>query len=242
MSIEKLKKIINDAKRIVFFGGAGVSTGSGIPDFRGTGGLYSTGTQEYGVRPETILSARFMYNNPELFYRYYRENMIYEGAKPNGAHYALVRLEREGKLTSVITQNIDGLHQLAGSERVIELHGTTLTNRCIDCGEEYPLEYITATDGVPECKYCGALVRPNVVLYGEPLAPAPFYEAQGEIMAADVLIVGGTSLTVTPAADLVDDFHGKHFVIINKTPTPYDHKATLIIREPIADVLEEALK
>lgn len=234
--IEKLKEIVRNAERIVFFGGAGVSTGSGIPDFRGSGGLYTSEDDDYVERPENILSSRYLFTHPISFYNYYRRNMIYPWAIPNAAHKALALLEAEGKLSAVITQNIDGLHQMAGSKNVIELHGSILQNHCIDCGEKYTLDDVKEPGAPPVCRLCGGLIRPDVVLYGEPLDPELFYKAQEEISRADVLIVGGTSLTVNPAASLVADFMGEHFVIINNSPTPYDSEAELIIREPIEDV------
>ncbi|MBQ8496702.1 MAG: NAD-dependent protein deacylase [Clostridia bacterium] len=239
--MNQLKEWISEAKRIVFFGGAGVSTGSGIPDFRGTGGLY-TEEQTCDATPEEILSGGYLKKYPQKFYDYYKNNMLYPNAHPNGAHLALAKLERMGKLTAVITQNIDGLHQMAGSKNVIELHGSVLRNYCISCGQTYPLSYITASEDVPHCEKCGHTVRPDVVLYGEGLDGFAFKDAANEIANADLLIVGGTSLTVYPAAGLVRYFQGDHFVIINKSETPYDTYADLIIREPIEDVLGDAVK
>ena len=241
MSRKVLQDMIKEARRIVFFGGAGVSTGSGIPDFRGSGGLY-TDTDAEQERPEEMLSGEYLRKYPEKFYRYYKKNMLYPDAKPNGAHKALAKLEQIGKLTAVITQNIDGLHQCAGSKNVIEVHGSILRNYCISCFKEYPLSYIVESENVPLCEHCQSPVRPDVVLYGEGLDGLSFARAQREIEKADLLIVGGTSLTVYPAAGLIHHFTGKNFVIINRTPTPYDPYATLIIREPIEDVLSEATK
>lgn len=235
--IKEIKKIINDAERIVFFGGAGVSTESGIPDFRSADGLYADDGSELGMRPEDILSARCLYDRPDVFYRYYRGKMLYPDAVPNAAHYALARLEKMGKLTAVITQNIDGLHQMAGSKRVIELHGSVLKNYCVNCGREYSLDYILDSDGVPVCESCRHFVRPDVVMYGESLPTGVFYEAEEAIIGADVLIVGGTSLTVHPAASLVQYFEGEHLIIINKSPTPYDEYAEYVVRDSVADVL-----
>lgn len=232
-----LAGIVKRAKRIVFFGGAGVSKGSGIPDFRGADGLYTAA--DPAESPEEILSGTYLKRHPEKFYGYYKKNMLYPSAMPNAAHLKLAKWEREGKLTSVITQNIDGLHQAAGSQNVIELHGSVLRNYCVSCGERHPLSHILESDGVPRCRICGAVVRPDVVLYGENLDGAAFMQAQRDIAAADVLIVGGTSLTVYPAAGLVRYFQGEHFIIINRTPTPYDPYAELIIREPIEKVLAE---
>lgn len=241
MNEKTLQAMIKEAKRIVFFGGAGVSTGSGIPDFRGSGGLY-TDTDETEESPEEMLSGNYLRKYPEKFYRYYKKNMLYPDADPNNAHKALAKLEQIGKLTSVITQNIDGLHQAAGSRNVIELHGSVLRNYCISCMKEYPLSYIMQTNDVPVCEHCGKTVRPDVVLYGEGLDGLAFTRAQREIEHSDLLIVGGTSLTVYPAAGLIHHFKGKNFVIINQTPTPYDPYASLIIREPIEEVLCEATK
>ncbi|MBR5188270.1 MAG: NAD-dependent protein deacylase [Clostridia bacterium] len=241
MKSKILQDMIKEAERIVFFGGAGVSTGSGIPDFRGSGGLY-TANDSAQESPEEMLSGNYLQKHPEKFYRYYKKNMLYPNAKPNGAHRALAKLEQIGKLTSVVTQNIDGLHQVAGNRNVIELHGSVLRNYCVSCFKEYPLSYITESENVPLCEHCGNPVRPDVVLYGEGLDGFSFTRAQREIEKADLLIVGGTSLTVYPAAGLIHHFTGKNFVIINCTPTPYDPYATLIIREPIEDVLSEATK
>ena len=238
--LERLRLIIRGANKVVFFGGAGVSTDSGIPDFRGESGLYRI-VNQYDAPPEEILSGGYLNAHPEKFYRYYKNEMIYKNAEPNSAHKALARLEAEGKLTAVITQNIDGLHQMAGSRNVIELHGSTLKNYCVRCGKMYPLSYVMDTDGVPYCSECGAVVRPNVILYGEALESEPFYEAESAIASADVMIVGGTSLTVYPAAALVRKFRGKSLVIINKTETPYDPYANLVIRTPISEALDFAI-
>lgn len=232
----ELKEIIDNAQNIVFFGGAGVSTGSGIPDFRGKDGLY-TDADETRDNPETVLSGWYLRQFPELFFDFYRTNMLHPDARPNAAHRTLAQLEREGKLSAVITQNIDGLHQMAGSKNVIELHGSILRNFCTRCARQYPLSHIVDTDGVPKCEKCGAIVRPDVVLYGENLDGEAFSKAEEAIADADVLIVGGTSLTVHPAASLVTLFQGEHFVILNRTPTPYDGYADLVLREPIEDVL-----
>lgn len=238
--LQRLREIVRGAKNIVFFGGAGVSTASGIPDFRGDTGLYKK-ENKYDAPPEVILSGRYLAADPAEFYRYYKNEMIYKNALPNGAHKALAKLEREGRLSAVITQNIDGLHQAAGSENVIELHGSTLRNYCVRCGKRYPLSHILDTEGVPYCDECGGIIRPDVILYGEGLESEPFCKAEFAISQADVMIVGGTSLTVYPAASLVRKFHGEHLVIINKTETPYDPYADLIIREPISEALEFAI-
>lgn len=231
--LQQLKEILENAQSVVFFGGAGVSTGSNIPDFRGNQGLYM------GVKrkedPENILSGRYLQRYPEKFFEYYKANMIYPDAQPNDAHLALAELERQGKLKAVITQNIDGLHQAGGSKNVIELHGSVMRNHCTRCGKKYPLSYIVSERGVPKCE-CGGIVRPDVVLYGESLDAKALAKAEEAISSADVLIVGGTSLTVQPAASLVTLFRGTHLVIINKTPTPYDRHADLILCQPIEDV------
>lgn len=235
MMLQQFREILENAENIVFFGGAGVSTGSGIPDFRGNQGLY-TCADETEESPETIISGWYLHRYPEKFFSYYKTHMIYPDAQPNAAHEALAELERQGKLSAVITQNIDGLHQLAGSKNVIELHGSVLRNYCTHCGKKYPLSHILNNRGVPRCKNCDAVVRPDVVLYGESLDGEAFTAAEEAISSADVLIVGGTSLTVHPAASLVTLFEGEHFVIINQNPTPYDGYADLIIREPIEEV------
>lgn len=236
---EELRRLIAGAERIVFFGGAGVSTASDIPDFRGSDGLYRE--EGDGMRPEEILHARCLRHDPERFYRYYRTRMLYPNAVPNAAHRALAELEAMGRLSAVVTQNIDGLHTAAGSRRVLELHGSVLRNYCVDCGRTYPLSYITDTADLPRCTVCGALVRPDVVLYGEGLDHTVFEEAEQEIAEADLLIVGGTSLTVHPAASLVTRFSGDALVIVNYTPTPYDGLATLLLRDPVDEVLAEVV-
>jgi NAD-dependent deacetylase len=239
--IEILKKAIAEGEKIVFFGGAGVSCASGIPDFRGSAGLYNE-KSKYGASPEEILHISYMQRNPKGFYEYYKDNMLYPGAKPNAAHRALAKLEAAGKLTAVVTQNIDGLHQLAGSRNVFELHGTVRHNYCVRCYSEYTVDHIIKAPLVPKCTNCGGIVRPDVVLYGEGLDGYVFEGAKRAIAEADVLIVGGTSLTVNPAAALVNYYGGEHFIIINKTPTPYDMYAEAVIREPIEEVLAEAVK
>ena len=231
--IERLKEIIKNSNKIVFLGGAGVSTESGIPDFRSNDGLYS-GTHK--IPPEVILSHTYFISHTKEFYDYYKNNMIYKDAKPNKAHYALRKLEEQGKLIAVITQNIDGLHSLAGSKNVIEVHGTVLKNKCMKCGADYSLGYVLSSDGVPKCS-CGGTIKPEVVLYEESLDDKAINDSLKAIISADTLIVGGTSLTVNPAAGLVNYFRGKNFVIINKTATPYDDYATLIIRDKIGEVL-----
>jgi len=234
-----LRDLIREANRIVFLGGAGVSTESGIPDFRGSGGLY---TERATIPPEVILSHTYFLNHTEEFYRFYREKMLFPDAKPNAAHKALAELERRGKLTAVLTQNIDGLHQAAGSKRVIELHGSVLRNHCVGCGRSYPLSFILGSSGVPLCPACGGVVKPDVVLYEEPLSENDLCDAERAIRSADLLIVGGTSLTVNPAAGLVLWFSGGKFVIINRDPTPYDGMANFVFREPIGKLLGEAVE
>ena len=234
----ELSDLIRGANRIVFLGGAGVSTESGIPDFRGSGGLY---TEQASIPPEVILSHTFFLNHTEEFYRFYREKMLFPDAQPNAAHKALAELEKRGKLTAVLTQNIDGLHQAAGSKRVIELHGSVLRNRCVSCGRSYPLSSITGSSGVPLCTACHGIVKPDVVLYEEPLNEQDLIDAGRALYSADLLIVGGTSLTVNPAAGLVNCFRGSSFVIINRDPTPYDREAARIYRDPIGLLLGEAV-
>lgn len=234
----ELWRLIDEAENVVFFGGAGVSTGSGIPDFRGSGGLY-TEDDDADERPETILSYDYLRRSPAQFFEYYKTHMIYPYAAPNEAHFALASLERAGKLAAIITQNIDGLHQAAGSQNVIELHGSARRNYCLSCGREYPIEHIIDSAGIPRCTRCGGIVRPDVTLYGEALDGEALSRAQEAAEAADLMIVGGTSLTVHPASSLVDAFWGEHLVIINQTPTPYDFSAELLIRDPIERVLDE---
>ncbi len=243
---EKLKEIIDRSRRIVFFGGAGVSTESGVPDFRSENGLYQA-IQVYGRPPEEMLSYSFFRDNTDIFFDYYINNLIYLEAKPNQAHLALAELERRGKLAAVVTQNIDGLHQLAGSSQVWELHGSVLRNYCKDCGAFYDLRCImdeeNRKDGTgaqthtPYCKRCGGVVKPDVVLYEEALDDSVVNEAVELICEADTLIVGGTSLVVYPAAGLINHFRGDDLVLINKSETQYDGKATLVINEPIGKVL-----
>ena len=233
--IETLKRWVREAKRIVFFGGAGVSTESGIPDFRGVDGLYR---QKYAYPPETILSHEFFMRNPEEFYRFYRDKMLITGAKPNPAHLKLAQWEREGKLTAVVTQNIDGLHQAAGSKRVYELHGSTLRNSCMKCGKFHDADYIRNSEGVPRCA-CGGRIKPDVVLYGESLDHDCIVGAVNAIANADLLIIGGTSLSVYPAAGLIDDYRGSRLVLVNKSATPRDSRADLILRDPIGQVFSQ---
>lgn len=237
-----LKKWIDESNYIVFFGGAGVSTESNIPDFRSTDGLYN---QKYKYPPETILSHSFFVQKPKEFYDFYRDKMIYTEAKPNKAHYALAELEKQGKLKAVITQNIDGLHQAAGSKSVYELHGTIMKNYCTRCGREYPLSTIIESKGIPRCQVkdetggvCNGIIKPKVVLYEEGLDDNVVSGAVKHIRNANMLIIGGTSLTVYPAAGLIRYFSGRHIVLINKAPTSSDSMADMIIREPIGETLE----
>ena len=230
--IEEIKEILRNSSHAVFFGGAGVSTASGIPDFRGAAGLYTVSDEP----AEYFLSRECLIEEPERFFQFYREKMLYPDARPNDAHYALARLEAEGVIKAVITQNIDGLHQMAGSRNVLELHGTVARSYCDRCGRTYPLDSISAVSGVPRCT-CGGIVRPDVTLYGESLPAEAFNTAAEHIENADVLIVAGSSLTVFPAASLVADFQGEHLIIINYSPTPYDDYAEYVIRDSLVDVL-----
>lgn len=232
---KNLQKIVDESERIVFFGGAGVSTESGIPDFRSEDGLYR---QKYAVPPEVMLSADYFYAHPEDFYRFYREKMLPLWAQPNAAHKKLAELEKRGKLLAVVTQNIDGLHQKAGSKRVYELHGSIHRNRCQRCGKAFSAEEIAQGSGVPRCA-CGGIVKPDVVLYGEPLDGDTVEGALRAIAAADTLIVAGTSLTVYPAAGFVDYFRGKHLVLINRDETPLDSKCDLVLRGKVGEVFSK---
>lgn len=230
-----LRKVIEHSRRIVFFGGAGVSTESGIVDFRSGGGLYSQSGGLY--RPEEILSRTFFEQHTGEFFDYYRNNLLWPNAKPNPAHASIASLERAGRLSSVVTQNIDGLHQAAGSKRVLELHGSVHRNYCVDCGRKYPFRKVLESAGIPRCDDCGGVVRPDMVLYGEQLDQEVLREAIEEVSRADTLIVGGTSLVVFPAAGLLEVFLGSNLVVINMQETPYDRLATMIIREPIGQAL-----
>ena len=231
--LETLQKWINESRRIVFFGGAGVSTESGIPDFRSVDGLYQ---QKYDRPPEEIISHTCFCHEPEEFFRFYREKMIWTEAKPNAAHKKLAELEQAGKLRSVVTQNIDGLHQAAGSKRVWELHGSIHRNRCMHCGRSYGLDRILNSRGVPRCS-CGGIIKPDVVLYEESLDSYTIEQAVNDIDEADMLIIGGTSLVVYPAAGLIRYYRGNKLVLINKSETSYDSKADLIIHDSIGAVL-----
>ncbi|MDO4285121.1 MAG: NAD-dependent protein deacylase [Eubacteriales bacterium] len=231
---EKLREIVAQTDNIVFFGGAGVSTESGIPDFRSVDGLYH---QQYDYPPETILSHTFYERNPEEFFRFYRAKMVKPGAQPNAAHRKLAQWEREGKLRAIVTQNIDGLHQKAGSQKVLELHGSVLRNYCERCGKFHGTEEILEQEGVPQCE-CGGRIKPDVVLYEESLNQQTISEAVQYIRQAKVLMIGGTSLAVYPAAGLIDYFSGEQLVLINKTATPRDASADLCIQGSIGEVLD----
>lgn len=234
--INELKSIIQKYDNIVFFGGAGVSTESGIPDFRSVDGLYN---QQYDYPPETILSHTFYRKNAAEFFRFYRNKMLFTEAKPNAAHLKLAELEQRGKVRAVITQNIDGLHQSAGSKIVLELHGSVLRNYCENCGEFHDMEYILHSEGIPACKKCGGPIKPDVVLYEEGLDQNTISEAVYYIQNAEVLIIGGTSLAVYPAAGLIDYFKGDKLIVINKAPTPRDNYADLLIQAPIGEVFSQ---
>ena len=231
---ERLQQIVDACSNLVFFGGAGVSTESGIPDFRSVDGLYH---MKYDYPPETILSHTFFKRHPEEFYRFYRDKMLVLDAKPNAAHYKLAEMEQKGKLKAIVTQNIDGLHQKAGSRQVLELHGSIHRNYCMRCAKFYDAEYmLESKEAVPHCS-CGGVIKPYVVLYEEGLDTATIDASVRAISEADALIIGGTSLAVYPAAGLIDYFQGKYLVVINKSPTPRDRQADLLISEPIGEVL-----
>lgn len=233
--IDVFQQIINNSKKIVFFGGAGVSTESGIPDFRSQDGLYN---MKYDYPPEQILSNTFFRTNLKEFYRFYKDKMIVKGVKPNYAHYFLKKLEEEDKLLSIVTQNIDGLHQEAGSTNVLELHGSIKRNYCMKCKRFYDENYILNSTDIPKC-ICGGIIKPDVVLYEENLDENTMYKAIRDISEADCLIVAGTSLTVYPAAGMIQYFNGKNLILINKTKTSYDKYATLVFNESINDVLRQ---
>ena len=234
--LETLKKWIDNSDNIVFFGGAGVSTESGIPDFRSVDGLYN---QQYDYPPETILSHTFFRRNTEEFYRFYRAKMLALDAKPNAAHKKLAQWEQEGKLKAVVTQNIDGLHQAAGSKMVYELHGIVHRNYCQKCGAFYDARYMLESKGIPKCEKCGGIIKPDVVLYEEGLDDATMRGAIRAISHADVLIIGGTSLTVYPAAGLIDYYNGNKLVLINKSVTPMDSRADLLVQGPIGEIFSQ---
>ena len=234
--LETLKKWIDNSDNIVFFGGAGVSTESGIPDFRSVDGLYN---QQYDYPPETILSHTFFRRNTEEFYRFYRAKMLALDAKPNAAHKKLAQWEQEGKLKAIVTQNIDGLHQAAGSKMVYELHGSVHRNYCQKCGAFYDARYMLESKGIPKCEKCGGIIKPDVVLYEEGLDDATMRGAIRAISHADVLIIGGTSLTVYPAAGLIDYYNGNKLVLINKSVTPMDSRADLLVQGPIGEIFSQ---
>ena len=233
--IERLQKLIDESENIVFFGGAGVSTESGIKDFRSADGLYN---MKFEYPAEVMLSSDMFYLKTDKFYEFYKEYMNSLKYKPNITHKFLTKLEKAGKLKAIVTQNIDGLHQKAGSKNVLEVHGTTYTNHCLDCHEEYDAEYVFNSKGIPKCKKCGGIIKPDVVLYGEML-PDYFMDARNYIKNADMLIVAGTSLTVEPAASLVRLYNGDKLVIINKDKTPYDHYANIVINDSLSNVFSK---
>ena len=233
--IKAFQEIIDRSRRIVFFGGAGVSTASGIPDFRSAEGLYAE--EADGISPEMILSKSFFYLEPEKFFDWYRKHMLYPDAKPNAAHRKLFELERADKLRGIVTQNVDGLHKAAGNIRVYELHGNVHENYCMECNASYPAEVILESDGIPRCRDCGGVIRPNVVLYGEALPKYVCIGAIREITNADTLIVAGTSLTVEPAASFLSHFRGKNLVVINRNPIPAEEQASLVLRGDVAEIM-----
>ena len=232
---EQLQKIIDDSSRIVFFGGAGVSTESNIPDFRSADGIYH---QKYKYSPEQVVSHSFFMQYPEAFYEFYKEKMMILDAKPNPAHLKLAELEKAGKLTAVVTQNIDGLHQAAGSKNVYELHGSIHRNYCMDCGKFYSAEYVKNAEGIPRCE-CGGIIKPDVVLYEEGLDSDTLNRAVRAIAEADVLIIGGTSLAVYPAAGLIDYYRGHKLILVNRTPTPRDAEADLVVQGSIGEIFAQ---
>ena len=233
---EALQKIISETENIVFFGGAGVSTESGIPDFRSVDGLYN---QKYNYPPETILSHRFFMRKPEEFYRFYKAKMLCDTAVPNAAHKKLAEMEQKGKLKAIVTQNIDNLHQMAGSKHVLELHGSVYRNYCMKCGAFYDFAYMKKSDGVPKCEKCGGMIKPDVVLYEEGLNQDTVRKSVQAISEAEVMIIGGTSLSVYPAASLIDYFQGRYLVVINRDETPRDRVADLVINAPIGEIFEQ---
>ena len=235
--IGTLQQIIDRSRRIVFFGGAGVSTASGIPDFRSAEGLYAE--EAGGISPEMILSKSFFYLQPEQFFDYYREHLLYPDAKPNAAHRKLFELEQADRLRGIVTQNVDGLHKAAGNIRVYELHGNVHENHCMDCNASYPMETILRSKGIPRCSDCGGVIRPDITLYGEPLEKYVCIGAIREITNADTLIVAGTSLTVEPAASFISHFRGKNLVVLNRDPIPAEEQATLVIHGDVAEIMEQ---
>ncbi|WP_037325330.1 NAD-dependent protein deacylase [Anaerovibrio sp. RM50] len=235
--IKKLKDIIDKSRSMVFLGGAGVSTESGIPDFRSAKGLYNRRLKQK-FSPEEMVSHTFLVDHPREFFEYYKKNLIYLDAKPNNAHKALAKLEEMGKMKAVVTQNIDGLHQMAGSKKVIELHGSVHRNFCVKCHATYDAEFVVNSEGIPTCPKCGGMVRPDVVLYEEALNRQDLIDAEAAISKADTMIVGGTSLMVYPAASLVRFFRGMNLIVINKTPTPADEWCDLVIHDAVGKVFK----
>ena len=234
-AVQKLKDLVDSSRSMVFFGGAGVSTESGIPDFRSEDGLYR---QSFRYPPEVMLSRSFFDSHPEEFFDFYRKKMVAPNVQPNRAHQVLAQWEKEGRLSAVITQNIDGLHQMAGSRHVLELHGSVHRNRCMECGKAWPLEKVMESEGIPRCD-CGGIIKPEVVLYEEPLDREVMVQAIGALQKADLLIIGGTSLAVYPAAGLIDSYRGEHLVLVNKTRTPKDEWADLVFHEPIGELFSQ---
>lgn len=237
--INKLGEIIENSDNIVFFGGAGVSTESGIPDFRSADGIYNQKTKNV-LSPEEIVSHTYFMNHTEEFYNFYRENFIFENAEPNNCHIGLKKLEDEGKLKAIITQNIDGLHQKAGSENVLELHGNVYRNYCTQCGKSYNIKVIIDREGIPRCE-CGGIIKPDVVLYEEPLNGEIMNSSISYIANCETLIIGGTSLVVNPASSLIQFFNGKNLILINKSETPYDYMAQLVINHSIGEIFSKVL-
>lgn len=235
--IQQLQEIIDNSDNIVFFGGAGVSTESGIPDFRSESGIFKS-LEKYGDTPENLISHSYYMDHTEEFFEYYKDTLVFNDAEPNAAHLKLAELEKSGKLKAVITQNIDGLHQKAGSKEVLELHGSVHRNYCQICNKSYDLDYILESDGIPRCD-CGGIVKPDVVLYEEPLNNAVLNFSVNYISQADTLIIGGTSLVVYPAAGLINYFNGKNLVLINKSETPYDNIASLVVNDAIGKTLSQ---
>ena len=236
--MDRFQEIADRSRRIVFFGGAGVSTARGIPDFRSPQGLYAE-EDEDGLTPEMILSRTFFMLQPERFFDYYRKHLLYPEAKPNAAHRKLFELEQADRLRGIVTQNVDGLHKEAGNIRVYEIHGNVHENYCMDCNASYPMETILRTEGIPRCKDCGGVIRPNVTLYGEPLEKYVCIGALREITNADTLIVAGTSLSVEPAASFISHFRGKNLVVLNRDPIPAEEKATLVIHGDVAEIMDQ---
>lgn len=242
VNIEKLVQIIKESDNIVFFGGAGVSTESNIPDFRSADGIFNEKLNR-NISPEEAVSYTFFYKNPKEFYKFYKEKLVYTAAKPNRAHLALAKLEEMGKLSGIITQNIDGLHQIAGSKKVLELHGSIHRNYCIKCKEFYDLNSFLDLEGeIPSCKNCSSIVKPDVVLYEESLNENVINETINLISSCDTLIIGGTSLVVYPAASFLQYFTGNNLILINKSKTSYDNKADIVINDSIGDVLDTVIK